>query len=270
MNGQAALAVLRAERHVSISAITCYLTCPRQHEHRYILRTPPSHCAGALAFGTAIHAALAIFYRRAMEGQVEPTAEELETVFAEAWHRELEGTIPVLFDNGETEDSALDKGLALVQVFHAQARRHHKVVAVEEPFSVEIAHPTTGEVFPERLVGVLDAVVQDVDGSYQILEHKTAARRWTEARLTHDLQLSAYTLAAPLIGLGPAALTVQLFVKTKSPTLELLHPARTDHDRLDLMHVITGVLAAVEAGAFFPRRDWQCKSCPYSGPCIAG
>jgi hypothetical protein len=35
------LAVLRAEKHISISAINCYLMCPRQYEHRYILCTPP-------------------------------------------------------------------------------------------------------------------------------------------------------------------------------------------------------------------------------------
>ena len=94
MNGQAALAVLRAESHVSISAITCYTSCPRQHQHRYVLHTPPAHRPGALVFGSAMHEALAAFYQRLMDGQPEPTVEELETVFSEAWRRQLRGLGP--------------------------------------------------------------------------------------------------------------------------------------------------------------------------------
>ena len=48
-----------------------------------------------------------------------------------------------------------------MRVFHGQAERPAKVVAVEEPFSIEIYDPVTGVVLEERLVGVLDAVVED-------------------------------------------------------------------------------------------------------------
>ena len=64
---RSALAILRAEEHVSVSAISCYLRCSRQFEHRYLRRTQPSHRAAALAFGTAIHTALALFYSRIMD-----------------------------------------------------------------------------------------------------------------------------------------------------------------------------------------------------------
>jgi putative RecB family exonuclease len=264
------LAVLRAENHVSISAITCYLQCPRVYEHRYILGTLPSHRSAALAFGSAIHVALALFYRRLMDGQPEPTCLELEAAFTDAWRRELEGPTPVLLDEGETEDSAVDQGVALIRVFHAQAERPTKVAAVEEPFSIEISDPVTGVVFEERLVGVFDGVVQRPDGGYHILEHKTGARRWSEDRLAFDLQISAYTFAAPMMGFGNADVQVQLLLKTRIPALELYHPLRTDRDRQDLLHLLAGVLLAVQARAFYPRRDWGCRSCPYAGPCLAG
>jgi hypothetical protein len=44
-----ALAVLRADDHLSVSAITTYLRCPAQYEHRYVLRharRPPPSRAG--------------------------------------------------------------------------------------------------------------------------------------------------------------------------------------------------------------------------------
>ena len=270
MSARSVLAVLRAEEHISISALGTYLRCPRSFEHRYILRTPPSHRAGALAFGTAIHTALALFYSHLMEGQPEPSAEDLADSFSDTWTRELDTDIPVLLDGKDTPDSARDMGVALVRVFHEQAPRPHKVLGVEEPFSIEVIDPRTGTAFSERLVGVFDAVVRDEDGSCRILEHKTAARRWSQTRLDHDLQVSGYTLAAPMVGLPAASVTLQVLLKTKAPALELYHPTRTDRDRQDLLQVISGVLCAIKVGAFYPIRDWPYQSCPYAGPCMAG
>ena len=265
-----ALAALRAEEHISISALGTYLRCPAQYAHRYVYRTPSSHRAGALAFGTAIHTALALFYSRLMQDQEEPTTEELAGSFSDRWTREMDSDIPVLLDGKDTPDSARDKGVAMIKVFHEQAPRPHKVLGVEEPFSIEVIDPRTGTAFSERLVGVFDAVVQDEDGTCRILEHKTAARRWNKTRLDHDLQVTGYTLAAPLVGLPGASVTLQVLLKQKTPALELYHPARTDRDRQDFLQTISGVLCAVKVGAFYPIRDWPCQSCPFAGPCMAG
>ncbi len=270
MSGRSALAALRAEEHISISAIGSYLRCPASYCHRYILHTPASHRAGALAFGSAIHEALALFYSHLMQGQPEPTTEELAASFSDRWTHELDSDIPVLLDGKDTPDSARDKGVALVKVFHDKVPRPHKVLGVEEPFSIEVIDPRTGAAFSERLVGVFDAVVQDEDGTLRILEHKTAARRWNKTRLDHDLQVTGYNLAAPLVGLPDATVTLQVLLKTKQPALELYSPTRTDRDRQDFMQVLSGVLCAVKVGAFYPVRDWPCASCPYAGPCMAG
>jgi len=270
MNGQAALALLRAEKHISTSALTSYLSCPRQYQHRYLLKTPSAHRPGALVFGSAVHTSLALFYGRLMEGEPEPTAEELEAAFADAWKRELRGGVPVLLDDGETEASAQDKGVKLVRTFHEQAARPYKVLAVEDPFSIQLTDPPNGEVLEERLVGVFDAVVGDQDQTCRVLEHKTGARRWSEDRIAFDHQVTAYTLAAPLMGFGEAEVSIQLLLKTKNPALEVLHPTRTERDRRDLLQVIAGVLSAINAGAFYPVRDWHCRGCAYAGPCLAG
>ena len=270
MSGRSALAALRADEHVSISALSCYMRCPMSYQHRYILRTPPSHRAAALAFGTAIHTALAVFYTRLMEGKEEPPAEKLAAAFSDRWTREMAADPPVLLDGTDTPDSVLDKGVELVKMFHEQAPRPHKVLGVEEPFSIEVIDPRTGTPFAERLVGVFDAVVKDEDGALRILEHKTAARRWNQTRLDHDLQVTGYTLAAPMVGLPDATVTLQVLLKTKTPALEINKPVRTDRDRQDLLETISGVLCAVKVGAFYPIRDWPCGSCPYAGPCMAG
>jgi predicted RecB family nuclease len=169
----------------------------------------------------------------------------------------------VLPDRGERPDAARDRGLGLLATFHEQAPRPHRVIGVEEPFAIELP-----ELDGVRLVGVFDAIVQDADGAYRIIEHKTARRRWTKSRLDFDLQLSAYTLAAPLMGLGLAPVTLQLLLSTKEPAFESVSVVRGPSDHRDLRAILIGVQRSITAGIFFPRRDWHCATCPYSGPCL--
>jgi len=262
-----ALAVLRQEQHVSVSAISTYLRCPAAFEHRYLLHTPPSHRAGALAFGSAIHTALARFYTELMNNHPELSAEDLAATFSDAWTRELASHIPVLFNKSEAVDTLRDKGVKMVHLFHAEAPRPHHVIGVEEPFSLEICDPTTGEVFDERLVGAIDAIAQDENGQPTILEHKTGARK---RGFEGDLQGAAYSYVAPRIGLGEnVSVTYQLLTKTKTPALHIETVSFMPPDQRDFLRTVAGVLAAVRAGAFYPRRDWQCRGCPY-GSCLAG
>ncbi len=263
-----ALTVVPITDHVSVSNVTTYLKCPRQWEHRYLLKTPPAHRAGALAFGSAIHAALALFYGKLRRGIVEPCAEELSQTFADRWSLELSGDIPVLLDGGDTPGSLRDKGADMLQVFLDRSPRPHRVVGVEESFSVELYDPSIGEVLP-RFVGWIDAIVEDVGGRRLILEHKTAARRFSESKLAYDLQATGYSLAAHLMG-KQARVVFQVLTKSKNPALDLHEVKRTEQDHLDFQQTVAGVQRAVKAGAFYPVRDWWCQGCQYAGPCLAG
>jgi RecB family exonuclease len=210
-----ALAVLREERHVSVSSVGCYMRCPEQYRHRYIARTTPSHRSSALAFGSAFHTALATFYTAIMNCQPEPSADDLVATFTEAWEHQLDSAVPVLFDKDDTKESLGAKGIEMLKVFHAEAPRPHRVLGVKEAFSVEIADPTAGEVFEERLVGAIDAIVQfEEGGAVHLLEHKTGARKRSFA---NDLQGAAYSYVARHIGLGDIdAVTFQLATKTRN------------------------------------------------------
>jgi putative RecB family exonuclease len=260
----AVLKLLRDEPHVSVSALQSYLKCPSQFAHRYLRKTPIENRPGALAFGSAMHAALARYYSALRDGVAAPVADEMAQTFRDVWQREAESDPPLLLGEHETVDILTDTGMAMLAEFAAQVVAPATVTDVEMPFAVEVDKDGT------RLVGVLDAVVRDEDGAYRILEHKTAGRRWTSDRLASDLQLSAYNLAAPLLGLGNAAVDVQLLLKTKKPAFEVLHTARTDADRRDLVATVSGVTKAIKAGAFYPVRDWHCRGCAYAGACVAG
>ena len=266
MSGAAALAQLRQDRHVSASSLDGYLRCPEQYAHRYLRHTPPAHRAGALGFGTAIHVALATFYRHLVRVEESPV-EELHQLFADTWHRELEHPVPVLLDDNDTEDSLLSKGLEMLSVFHEKIERPHKVLDVEAPFAVQIEDPTTGEVLP-KLVGIFDAVIEDADGGQHVLEHKSSKVRWTVDRLAYDHQITSYSLAAPLMGLGEADVKIQVLLKQKKADLEVYTTRRTAQDHRELLQVIRGVTTAIDAGAFYPVRDWHCRGCGFAHRCL--
>ena len=140
------------------------------------------------------------------------------------------------------------------------------MIDVESGFSVELIDWESGEVLP-RLVGVFDCVIQDANGKYGILEHKTAARRWTESRIENDGQISAYTHVAPLVGYGDADVTIQVLLKQKKPDFEVYRPTRSETDRNEFLETAVGVLRAVDARAFYCCRDWHCKTCEFSRRC---
>lgn len=262
--------LLFAEEHLSASAIGKYLRCPRSHYFRYVERRTPESRASALVFGSAVHTALGYFYSAHRNHRAEPGIEELTDIFRGAWAEGLDDGPPVLFGDDEDADKLTDMGVAMLGIFLKKAPFYRDVIEVELPFSIELADPDTGEVLP-RLVGVLDAVVREKDGGYAILEHKTAAKRWTDDKLAFDLQLTAYSLAAPQLGFGDdAAVVVQVLLKTKTPDLVLYRPHRSDADRRDLVHIVRGITRAVRAEAFHPIRDWHCRGCEYASACVAG
>jgi CRISPR/Cas system-associated exonuclease Cas4 (RecB family) len=267
-----AIKILFAEEHLSASAIGKYLRCPRSYRYRYIDHRIPETRASSLLFGSAIHHSLAFYYSALRRIDPEPDIAELCDVFRGAWAENLDDGPPVLFGDDESADKLTDLGAKMLGAFIEKAPLYPEVVEVEMPFSVELADPDTGEVLP-RLVGVLDAVVRerDGDGGYAILEHKTAAKRWTEDKLAFDNQITAYSLAAPQLGFGDdAAVVVQVFLKTKNPDLVLYRPHRSDADRRDLVDIVRGITRAVRAEAFHPIRDWHCRGCEYASACVAG
>jgi CRISPR/Cas system-associated exonuclease Cas4 (RecB family) len=269
MDAAIAIRQLFAEEHVSASAIGTWIRCPRQYRFKYVDRRQPESKASALAFGSAIHHSLAVYYGKLRDIDPEPTAEELAAVFRDEWEKQLDTDLPVLFGDKEDEASLTDLGVRMLAVFLEKAQLPAEVVEIELPFSIELTDPETGEELP-RLVGVLDAVVKDRDGKFRVLEHKTAAKRWAPDKLASDLQLTAYSMVAPQLGLGEAQVTVQLLLKQKTPDFEVLHAVRTDADRRDFLDTAVGVLRAVRAEVFHPIRDWQCRGCAFASACLAG
>ena len=259
------------ELHVSVSQLKSFLLCPRAFEFRYRLGATPEHVPVPLAFGIAIHSALAAHYESIRMTNSPPSNEEVLQAFRDAWAAAVDGPIPLQAANDDEEDEAVahvDKGVAMLTAFrtHPLTAVPVTVKAVEQRFSVPLFHPQTGEVLDERLSGVVDLVVEE-DGRLVVIDHKSAAKKFAADQLRYDFQLTGYQLAARELGMGEVGLRYQILTKTKKPALYLEELRRDEQDEKEFLEIVVGVLKAIDAGVSYPVRGWQCRSCPYQAAC---
>jgi hypothetical protein len=139
---------------------------------------------------------------------------------------------------------------------------------VEHSFNVAIHDPDTGELLDEALLGTMDLVAVE-NGLRIIVEHKSAARKWTADQLRYDHQATGYKLAARQAGMGDVGVRFQIITKGRSPQLQVADVQRDERDEDDFLRTAAGVLRAIDAGVAFPVRGWACRSCPYSHACTA-
>ncbi len=253
-------AAQRAALHVSVSQVKLYTRCPKLYEMRHVLGAKPEHRSANLVLGTAVHTALAAYYLALKDGVVLADEEVLEAA-RQSLEESVKQEPPVLLEEGETVADMQAAAEKLVRAFLAGVERPDEVLAVEAPFYCDVVDPDTGEIIEEQLTGYLDAVVRFGD-DIVVLEHKTAARAWSQDQLDFDLQVGLYLAAT-----GAARVRLQVMTKTRVPKLMLHDLARSEREQREAVVIVCRVLQAIRAGAFWPAPGWACKSCEYHRQC---
>jgi CRISPR/Cas system-associated exonuclease Cas4 (RecB family) len=251
--------------HVSYSQVRTYTICPAKFEHNYVVRTEPSHRPVALVLGGAVHHALAHFYMNVKTTGEKIAESDFLDMFREKIDAELDASVPIRFDDGEDEGAMIDQGVGLLKMFHQKADCP-TVLAVEQPFNVDIFDPASGEILDLKLTGVMDLLVQG-ENQPRVIEHKTASKRYASWQLEFETQPTVYKYAARQIGMGEVDLCYQLLIKTKVPSLQLCPIDRTESHEREMMETFTGVLKAIESGIFFRNRSWACQDCQFRYKC---
>lgn len=252
--------------HLSVSSIQEFLSCPRRFRLRRVDRVKPSHRPVALAMGTALHEAFgfALF----QHGSGEPVVvDSIHQKFRDSLHHQIgDQEVPVLFDDGENEGDVADVGVKMLTALFAIYPMPHDVHAIEKRFAVELVDMESGEVLPVPFVGSVDAVTE-TNGRVQLLELKSAARRWDPDRLANDPQQTGYRIAMRAEGIVDPELQLAVVTKTKRVDVQLESLIRTQRDESELVDTALSVYRAVQAGVDHRQRSWACKSCPLAGPC---
>jgi predicted amino acid-binding ACT domain protein/CRISPR/Cas system-associated exonuclease Cas4 (RecB family) len=174
-------------------------------------------------------------------------------------------------DLSELITGLLDLGRRMLAVLCRSYQPEREIVSVEQPFSVPLIDPDTGEVLERDLVGTWDLLERDAEG-FVVVDLKTSGRKYSDLQVEASLQLSIYTYA---VGLSPLAdgrsvrLRFDVLTKTKEPELHRHWTTRDRRANVRLFRVAAEVLQAIEAGVFYPNVGWGCKDCVYRSQCWA-
>jgi putative RecB family exonuclease len=240
--------------------------CGKKYEFQYVRGIEPAHRPVALAFGTAVHRALEAFYEHIQTHDTKPPVDMVQTAFVDRWAVEVRDPLPLLLDDSQSPEQIQEMGVALMEAFHQQGFVPDEVISVEQPFALELVDPETAEVLDIPLIGAIDLVARH-HGRIWLVEHKTAARRFTQDRLQYDFQPTCYLLAARNIGLENPASTFQVLLKTRKPCVETIPLNRDQNSENEMLDTFIHSLKGIEAGAFPRNRGWSCGDCQFKGRC---
>jgi putative RecB family exonuclease len=265
-----ALNSIRNGLHVSYSQINTYLLCPLKYRFAYVEGREPERVSAALPFGASLHRALALFFREITTKQAKPPLEAIQEAFRALWNAAVNEGTTLVFKEKETADGLKDMGAKMLGVVYNAVNPDIEVLAVEEPLHAELT-TESGNVLEPRLVGVVDLILREPDGSYTVVDHKTAARRYSDNRVENDLQMAAYGYVIERGGFLPEGARVgyryDVLLKTKQPE-RVEYPAILDgSDIRRFGKVARTVLAGINADVFYPNPGWTCGDCGFLGAC---
>ena len=192
---------MRQQPHVSFTQIDQYLRCPLKYKFTYVDRLEPEFVPAALAFGSGIHGAAAFLLPRQCSDGTAPSLADVQAFFEAYWQLET-GNRPIRFGEKDTKESLLDLAGRMLEVLHRSQEPGTEIVGVEQPFDVPLIDLDTGEVLDRALVGTLDLVERDAEGRIVVVDLKTSARKYTDLQVDASLQLSVYSYATAMNGLG--------------------------------------------------------------------
>ena len=273
MSKKQALQAFNQELHISHSQIFTYSNCSLKYRFQYIEGRPPERISNALFFGSAIHAAIEMYYRALKNhGRKEPL-KALHDRFETCLELDLDNaTVPIIYKkNTPDRESAIDMGKAMLKAFYDSVNLDGmEIVDVELPLSATL-FTDDGKATDFQLVGILDLVLRDKNGEIIVVDIKTALNKMTQSTADNDLQMSAYSylLASNkyVFPTAPVNCTFEILRKLKTPKLEHVHTVRTAEQRRRLSKIAVGVLNAIEKKVFIPNRSWLCSDCQYISAC---
>ena len=237
---------------LSFTRVDTFERCPRRFRYQYVDGLPQAP-APQLSFGTSIHSTLEWLFGR--KHPVLPSLEDTHRALYEAW--ESDGYAAL---DREEQLDAYRHARDIVERFHARvaAEGFRSPVATEAWFELPVGDDIV-------VVGAIDRVDADDDGTLHVVDYKTNRQARTRAQVRGSLQLAIYALATQeLFGRLPATVGLDFVVPG---TL-----VRVDVAELDLASVaprLEAVAARIVAGEDTPTPHRLCDWCDFRAICPA-
>ena len=227
--------------HLSASQAGMWLRCPRQYSFRYWdgIKIPPS---GALVLGSSYHKALEINYSQKIETKTDMPVDSVLDAFSDDWEKRLEDEESISWE-GAIIGQMKDQAAGLIQAYQVE------IAPTIYPTMVE--HRCEAVVGGVPFVGIIDLV----EGQH-IVDHKTAAKSWTQDKLDSDIQATAYAFLMPSL----SEINFHIAVKTIKPKIQILSTQRGAGDVLWWCQLVSQVIMQIQHGVAPPNpTGWHCS-----------
>lgn len=246
--------------HLSYSSISMYLDCGRQWWHKYVNKdaTLPSP---ELLFGSAWHGTVEQYIQ---------TGGNLLDHWQNNWSKQLEKN-PNCYWDTKTPEEYQNMGVSWTtgkitsdtgHVSMADFLRTIKPTAVEKKISLQVPG------VPVPVIGFIDVITEDgIPGDF-----KTSAKSWSAGKAADEMQTLFYLAALnqERIHVPGNRFRHYIFVKNKTPKVQILEHSHNLGELLFLFRVIQNVWKGVEAGVFIENpTSWRCdpKWCDFWNLC---
>ena len=190
------------KRIVTSSEIDCFQTCRKKYQYRYLEKYRSLKRVTSMEIGKAVHLGL------------------------DAWYSGggVQGAIYKALDYLRTTDLSVDDAELVAQMLQRYADKYptenFSVVYIESKFLVPVLTPRNYRSRNFMFAGVIDGLVRKSDGSYWLLEHKTASSIGDNyfLKLETDFQIRAYIWALRQLGYDVKGVIYNV-LRTKLPTI---------------------------------------------------
>jgi putative RecB family exonuclease len=258
---------------LSYSSISSYLLCPRAWRFHYLdqIETPTSP---ALIFGSAFH--------NALEDYIGHTALEEDFPLLGYWNRSWAAQLERNAENGiawgkDSQESMTALGVKMFSDPDTVALVDSlQPLVIKEQVQIERKISLTVPGVPIPIIGYIDMIEQDGVPA----DFKTSGKSWNQRQADSEMQPCFYLAALnqsnhPLVCTDPSEEMAfyfrhYVFVKTKTPKVQIWESTRTIQDLFWLFGLITDVWKGIKAEVFPPNpRTWKCSSkyCDFWGIC---
>lgn len=187
---------------ISHSRVDGYLLCRRKDYYAYTLGLRRITESDSLAFGSAVHAVLEVFYRMILElggkGKTSAVLKKQRAAFGRAALAALD-KVRALYSEGFVDSERFPSLRRTIERYLEEAepfvKKGFRVLAVEQKFALEYDSDTES-----AFNFVIDLIVEDPQGYYVIVDHKTTYDFYKDEAIELQGQIPKYIGA--MRGLG--------------------------------------------------------------------
>jgi hypothetical protein len=260
-------AELRKAPHWSFSALNSLLNiCSLQFAFGRIYKETPEFIPMNLIFGKAFHKG-ASYYLNTMQEGAPAESQEIKDSFANFLQDEINHSrYDVPLAEGKEIDDYILKGQDMLQALAEEFDPGDEIVGTDIAFKVDLKD-STGNTISKPLIGEYDALIKR-DGSYIIVDFKTAASRWPAKKCHKDLQATAYLYALRQSISEQSLFRYDVITKAKKPTYTGFMTNRTKQDFQRFLELVKVADRIVKDSLFYPHETaFACSGCQYSNSC---